>query len=275
MIDHGHVTVTGVTSTSVCAKPTIVWKRKVEDMRGMDYLSNGDLVVVTDKCVNIYDKHGSEMLHYLSNVCKSDEGNFRDVYVDNRRHRVIILEISNQNRPGYLHVYTSVDNTWEYKRVLVCRKGNYVALNKRGDFSIGGDDSKLSKYNTDGRRSWCVPMTDRANGLFVDCDDLILVSLDSDVTFYQQNGNILKVIAPNRIDISPHGIWVNDFGQIFICDEKSESVLIYDKYKDCSQTLIDMESRPVCITLLSERKLATSTNTDDSCDSWLYVYNFD
>ncbi|KAK2148985.1 hypothetical protein LSH36_473g03090 [Paralvinella palmiformis] len=156
-------------------------------MRGMDYLSNGDLVVV------VTDKHGNEMLHYLSNVCKSEEGNFRDVYVDKQRHRVIIVEISNQNRPGYLHVYTSVDNTWDYKRVLVCRKGRFVVVNKCGDYIIGGYNSRLYKYNTDGRRCWCVPMTDN-------CDELILVSVLDCVSIYQ-HGDRLKVITPDYTDI--------------------------------------------------------------------------
>ena len=117
---------------SVVKDPTLL--RKIEtskNIRDIEYLDNGQLVVCTRDGLQIYDDNGDEIDHYLSHHCKPVDrhnGCLWGVSVGRNVGNIVVTEWSDT---GYLHVYDAAGDSWRYNRCHICQKPSYVVTSDK------------------------------------------------------------------------------------------------------------------------------------------------
>jgi hypothetical protein len=155
------------------------------------------------------------------------------------------------------------------------RGGGFVDVTQPGQvivFSYFGN--KLYKYGEDIHQLCCIKLSSLARGLCVDDNDKVLMSVDNKVCVYGEDGKLLSVLTRQHTELKPCGVCVDKNCNVLLCDESSQSVLLFNKQHQFVRSLINVDHLPVRMTLFDNTHLAVCDYNSDTGSRALYVYRW-
>ena len=223
-----------------------------------DYLYSGDLIIAAYGSLRVYNGHGNLTTHPIQEVVL----NFvSSVSIDRKRQTIAVTQWSEKRGPGSLHVFMLDRDSFTHQQYDISVEPMAVAVTKTGDYIVAGHG--LQKYNNKGREVWNNDLVHSANVLCVDHQNNILVNVDnSDVFIFNQYGDVLLALSSKLLSLKPSGICVADDddddggGAIFVCDETSNSVLLFDKQYNYVRSLVRLDYTPHRIAIYQTINLA-------------------
>lgn len=99
-------------------------------------------------------------------------------------------------------------------------------------------------------------MSDIVYDLFIDDNDKIYVCHDDNVVVYGIDGQRVSSLSKTDRAIEPCGVCVDKSGQIFVCDRKKNSILLFDANYQFIKYLIDLNFTPSKISLYKNKRLS-------------------
>ena len=228
--------------------------------------------------LRVYDKKsGQKIEHPISDICKR---NMRSVAVCDDGATVAAVERSWSGH-DHLHIYTSVNDSWEHQMYDTCEGPLSVACTDDRHFIVGSNNNSIYKYNAYGLQIWEKKLSFWPQYICTDHKKRILVSntYGGCVTVYNEAGvEMFSFPAATDQKKQKHGIWsvlaehtqsdqrkpqprglcVDDEDNILVVDWYSKSVLLFDPRGQFLKKLVDIEKGdPVDVALFKNTHMAS------------------
>jgi len=250
---------------SVIDDPTLLCQIEIgEWISDIEYLDNGQLVVCVSDGLQIYDDNGDEIDHYLSRNCKPVDdvelsfGGLCGVSVGRNVGNFVVTDDSD---PGYLHVYDTAGDSWRYNRCRVCQGPSRVGVTSDGCYIVSSYvNNKLYKYTSRGVELWSIDTSrdGEVSDVYVDDDDKIFVCLNNIVVVYDKNGKQISSLQSTDREMEPTSVCVDKNKQIFVCDQKNNNILLFDRNYCFVKCLLHLDYIPWKICLFKNERLSVS-----------------
>ncbi|KAK2144552.1 hypothetical protein LSH36_748g02065 [Paralvinella palmiformis] len=206
---------TAIETAEYSLKLTSGYKKKFsikDKIVDIDYLSTGDIVVLTKRYLSIFNKDGVGVNHSL--LHDRAVGHFTAITVSRKLQTVAVVGHSFYD--CYLNVWRYVNaDGWHHRRYIICRRPVCVAMMSSGQFVIGCNVGigfpvgGVYKYTCDGDYVWQVS----SGGLAVKHS-----ALSANDRRFEPLSSLLS--SSTFRPLSPDGLCLNDDDDVMICDSR-------------------------------------------------------